>query len=392
MAILHSFLFQPHPAYRAQVGHLGGLQEHRVVEAVAHNELEHARWSGQGARRRNLRAAWVARFFRPEPGGILYVAGTFPKFAHGLARFRIHVDADDPLSVLGSGGRGEIPEPSFRRQAVSLMDAIARGDLTLNFWSDIQLRTFLANLRFDESEQSLRSGRLLVVPPAIAPAQDMRDVLGSAKHLRLIAIATGKFWGKGIPDVIAACDHAIQGGVKLELTLIGGGIPVGPWLSYVSSRSWIRNLGRITRPQVETELAHADAMIFPSHHDTYGWAIIEAKRYGVPAIATDFYSRPEIVTQDVDGILLPEPFGNPFMPYREVQYAEAHLGFSANGQLIIGDAIEDYVRGLVEAIRRLYEDRSHLVALGENARAATVGNGRFAIGPRLAKLSSILGD
>ena len=74
--------------------------------------------------------------------------GNLPKVAHRLVRFRIHVDADDPLSVLGNGGRREIPEPSFRRQAVLLMDAITRGHLTLNFWSDIQLRTFLANLRF----------------------------------------------------------------------------------------------------------------------------------------------------------------------------------------------------------------------------------------------------
>jgi hypothetical protein len=390
MATLHSFLFQPHPAYRAQVGHLGALQEHRVVEVVAHHELEHARWSG-GARRRNLRAAWVGRFFRPERDGILYVAGSFPKVAHPLLRFRLHVDADDPLSVLGNGGRGEIPEPSFRRQAMDLMNAIAAGRLTLSFWSAIQLRTFLANLRFEESEQSLRAGRLSILPPAIAPAQETRNALGSAKHLRLIAIATGKFWGKGVPDAIAACDLALRTGVELELTLIGGGIPKGPWLDYVSSRSWIRNLGRITRAQLEMELGRADVMIFPSHHDSYGWALIEAKRHGVPAITTDFYSRPEVVANEVDGIVLPEPFGNPFLPFREVQYAEAHLGISRMGEIVVGDAVEHYLRDLTRAICRLCEDRSYLTFLGENARAATVGDGRFALGPRLTKLRSILG-
>ena len=393
MTLLQPLLFDPHPAYRAQIDHLAGLEGIHQAPILPRDTIEHSRWLTRlETRWRRLRMAWLSATFRSDRETLVYIAGTFPKYAHSLAhRCRVHLDADDPLAVLTGGGRGYIPGGEYRRQALDLLNAFSRNQLSLSFWSQVQLSNFLANLRFDESRPWLESGRLFVLPPAIAPWDMPRAAVGSNKALSILGIASGKFWPKGIPDAIAACELAIRAGVDLQLTLVGGGIPKGKWHDYISSRGWIRNLGHVERSSLETEFARSDVLIFPSHHDTYGWVIVEAKRYGVPAIATDFYSRPEIVSHEVDGLLVPEPFENPFFPISNIMYGEAFFDISDRGELVVGDAIADYVKQLTGAIRRLAEDRTLLSALGESARASTVGSGRFSVASRLARLKGILG-
>ncbi len=393
MTILQPLLFEPHPAYRAQIDHLDGLEGYQKAPVLPRDRFEHSRWlSKLETRWRRLQIAWLSATYRPDRDALVYISGTFPKIAHGLVnRCRVHLDPGDPLSVLEGGGRGQIPGEDYRRQALYFLNAFSRNQLSLSFWSQVQLANFLANLRFDESRPWLESGRLFVLPPAIAPWDKPRAAVGSNKALRILGIASGKFWPKGIPDAIAACELAIKAGVDLQLTLVGGGIPKGKWHDYISSRGWIRNLGHVERSSLETEFARSDVLIFPSHHDTYGWVIVEAKRYGVPTIATDFYSRSEVISHEIDGLLVRDPFENPFFPISNIMYGEAFFGISDRGELIVGEAIADYVRQLADAIRRLAEDRLLLSAMGENARASTIGSGSFSVATRLARLKGILG-
>lgn len=393
MTVLQPFLFDPHPAYRAQIDHLAGLEGYRKAPVLPRDGIEHSRWlSKYEARWRRLRMAWLSATFRSDRDALVYVAGTFPKYAHSLAnRCRVHLDADDPLSVLTGGGRGHIPGEDYRRQALYLLGAFSRNQLSLSFWSKAQLSNFLANLRFEESRPWLDSGRLFALPPAIAPWSEPRAAVGTKKTLRILGVASGKFWPKGIPDAIAACELASTAGVDLQLTLVGGGIPKGKWHEYILSRGWIRNLGHVERSSLEAEFAQSDVLIFPSHHDTYGWVIVEAKRYGVPTIATDFYSRPEIISHQIDGLLVRDPFANPFFPISNIMYGEAFFDISDRGELIVGEAIADYVRQLADTIRRLADDRSLLSAMGENARASTIGSGDFSVATRLARLERMLG-
>lgn len=390
---IYTFEFQPHPAYSAQINHLARLPGFKPVFALAQRGIEHARWQTRAQTRWRVRTfPWRARWFRLTDG-IRYISGTFPAAAHPIvdAGARIHVDADDALSILGGGRRGYLPEGASRRQALRLAKAMERGNLSISFWSEIQLANFLATLRFSESMPLLHSGRLSVLPPAISPAPLRLLPIGSEQKLRILAIATGKFWSKGIPDGIAACAEAIEAGADLQITLIGGGVPQS-WQPYIKSSPWIRELGHIAREEIEAEFAKSDLLLFPSHQDTYGWAVLEAKRHGVPAIATHFYSRPEIVAHNVDGLLVREPFGNPFRPASPVQYSEAHLGFDESGRIMLGAAVAPHIQELSLSILQLWRDRNLLRKLGENARAATLDGGRFSVAARLSKLQRILHD
>ena len=392
MSQIHSYCFQAHPAYAAQIDHLRHLDGFELVTALDQGEVEHARWqSPNSIRLRNLTMPLQTRLRRPKTG-LLYVSGTFPPSAYHLAEcgVRMHVDADDSMSILTGGSRNRLPASIFRTRALRLARAVRAGHLTISLWSEIQLSNFLANFRHAESRELLDRGRISVLPPAINSAAVDRAI-GTCNTLKIVSVAAGKFWGKGVPDAIAACAQALEAGANIELVLIGGGVPQS-WLQPLASLPWVKVTGRITREAIEHELKKADLLMFPSHHDTFGWVVIEAKRYGVPTLATDFYNRSEIVSHGVDGLLVSDPYSNPYRPVSEVQYSEAHLGITPSGEILSSDQASRHIRELSLQVIRLEKDRALLAKLGQGARLATTGDGKFSVQTRLSKLTKILND
>lgn len=55
--------------------------------------------------------------------------------------------------------------------------------------------------------------------------------------------------------------------------------------------------------RIQEMYAMADVFVFPTHMDTLGWVLLEAKSHGLPIISTMQYAVPEIVSKG--GILLP---------------------------------------------------------------------------------------
>lgn len=54
-------------------------------------------------------------------------------------------------------------------------------------------------------------------------------------------------------------------------------------------------------------MADSDYLVFPTFHDTFGFVPIEAMACGTPVITRDTCAQPEIVENDVSGVLLPFP-------------------------------------------------------------------------------------
>lgn len=66
----------------------------------------------------------------------------------------------------------------------------------------------------------------------------------------------------------------------------------------------IRLLGRVTdRVQLIRQLQAADAFLFPSRSEGLSLALVEAQACGLPVVATDCSSMPEVVAEGVSGIL-----------------------------------------------------------------------------------------
>lgn len=388
VAPIRPFMFQAHPGYRSQIELLRAVAGPALLPIFPEDGIEHERWRRTGKPLRRVLSRWIgSRQLPSEAAGAWgYVSGTLPPSSYRLLdrMERTHIDADDPLSLFTGGTRGQLPGENFRRWALSLCERL--GPVSLSFWSQTQLSSFLANLRADESREALAGGLLSVLPPTIAP-RVVRSAIGQTGILRCLTVASGKFWHKGIPEAMVAVDRLAAKGLPIRLSIVGADIPVD-WLDWIARRPFISMYRQLPRAELDRLFTEHDLLVFPSHHDTFGWVLLEAKSFGMPALATDAYNRSEIVTHGVDGLLLADPFDSPFLPVSPVPYAASHLGIAADGGVRVGPLLEDFVEELTVTLQRLLEDSSLLTALGAGALASVQGTGHFGCDARKAFLRS----
>jgi glycosyltransferase involved in cell wall biosynthesis len=63
--------------------------------------------------------------------------------------------------------------------------------------------------------------------------------------------------------------------------------------------------GFVSHDQVPAVLAHADLFVMPSLYEELGSAIVEAQWAGVPIVATRVGGIPDVIEDDVTGVLVP---------------------------------------------------------------------------------------
>lgn len=350
-------------------------------------DVEHERWS-----RRTLWSTLARRLdlhrLSSKNEAVVYVAGSMLPWAHGhlLQARKLYLDLDDPLSLFGRGARNNIPLEQYRQLALKF--AALGGLLRLSFWSQTQLGNFLANLPADLARELLERGVVAALPPAIAPKPVSPTARGQ-ELLRCLCIASGKFWHKGVADTIAAMSLLAQRGVPAKLTLVADMIPA-EWEAYARSLPNVDILSRLPRERLDALYRSHDLLIFLSHHDTFGWVILEAKSFGLPTLATRFYNRAEIVEHEADGVLLSDPFANPFFPVQAEPYCGSHLSVGGGGILKMTSWIEPYIEDVVSAIERLAFDRTILKKLARGALASVEAGAKFGVSTRMSRLEERL--
>lgn len=125
---------------------------------------------------------------------------------------------------------------------------------------------------------------------------------------------------------------------EVTLAIVGDG-PLRPELEHLFAGTSTNFLGLLKGDDLSSAYASADAFLFPSDSETLGLVMLEAHAAGLPVIAADTPSARELVHEGVDGLRY-DP-NNPF--------------------------------ALVDAVRRLAEDRELRLVLSAGARASVAG-------------------
>jgi len=143
-------------------------------------------------------------------------------------------------------------------------------------------------------------------PPDPAARRATRAGAGCSDEDVVILNVGRLSWEKGQADLIEALPDVLACAPRAQVWLAGEG-PEGPALEAraralgVAAR--VRLLGS-TR-DVESLLRAADLFAFPSVAEGLGIALMEAMAAGLPVVATSADGIPEVVTDEVDGLLLP---------------------------------------------------------------------------------------
>jgi len=179
--------------------------------------------------------------------------------------------------------------------------ADARFTIAITQWLLDQIHRDYPNL--DPSQALL--GRIGVdtrrwQPGESAPAADQ-------KAIRLLSVARLHV-AKGHDVLLRAVAALVERGYQPTLRIAGSG-PEAENLQRLAAELGIagrvRFLGSIAEDQIIQEMKSADLFVLASHAEPLGVAYMEAMAMAVPTIGTNAGGVPEIISNGVDGILVP---------------------------------------------------------------------------------------
>jgi colanic acid/amylovoran biosynthesis glycosyltransferase len=120
---------------------------------------------------------------------------------------------------------------------------------------------------------------------------------------------------KGYGDLIEACGLLYKQGLDFRCTIIGGGPEHLPLRQLIEARS-LDQMIELVGPKSQTEivelLAQSQIFVFPARRDEAGdqdnlpTVLIEAMAGGLPIVTSSLAGIPEIITDQINGILVPQ--------------------------------------------------------------------------------------
>lgn len=110
---------------------------------------------------------------------------------------------------------------------------------------------------------------------------------------------------KGVLDVLDAFSGDVPALGTLVIAAAGGSLE-GTVREAAERNPAIEFLGRLTRDEVRDELTRSRALLMPSRwNENNPMSLLEARAVGVPVIATTRGGLPDMVTDGIDGLLVP---------------------------------------------------------------------------------------
>jgi glycosyltransferase involved in cell wall biosynthesis len=161
----------------------------------------------------------------------------------------------------------------------------------------------------------------------------VRHELGLADGVRLLAVVAQITPWKGQDTAIRILAGLRAGGHEAHLALVGSAKFVDKATRF-NNEVYLRELHELTaelglerhisflgeRDDVPAIMAASDALLMPSWQEPFGRAVIEAMAVGTAVLATDVGGTTEIISDGVDGLLLP-----PDLPERWIAALESLL-------------------------------------------------------------------
>ncbi|MFP2928199.1 glycosyltransferase family 4 protein [Pyxidicoccus sp. 3LG] len=187
------------------------------------------------------------------------------------------------------------------------------------------------------------AGRLSVIPHGLDAAFLGRPIPGDTgdtsegKAPLRVAFVGSWIQRKGCEDVVAVVSELTERGVRFSLSLYGTGVGEAEVLAAFPARARerLRVVPRYVHSELPRLLEKEEVLLFPSHAEGFGMALVEAMACGLAPVSSPVGVAPQVVRDGETGRLIP-----------------------------MGD-----IPALVAALRALAEDRERLLALRRAAQA-----------------------
>lgn len=249
-------------------------------------------------------------------------------------------------------------------------------------WSDAARRNLLSMISDRAAE--VVAPKLRVVGPAIRPAAEAPRERPRGP-LRVLFIGTAFLEKGAVPAVRALREVRRRYDVTLNLVSF---VPE-EW-----ARRWAAEPGLKLHAPGGTDLvqrlyAESDALLFPSHMDTFGYVVLEAMAHGLPVVAPDHPPYRETVQEGLSGLLFPAEN----MLWQEDFTCRFRHTIPVPGSYHreLANPSPGYVRGIAAALERLAADRHLHAALAAGALDSVRG-GHLSMAHRRSLLTEVYGE
>lgn len=180
----------------------------------------------------------------------------------------------------------------------------------------------------------------------------------------------GHMFHKGIEATVEALQILRDGGVEIELTVVGKtptttyAVPgvtfdEASLLNFFEEQEWITYYNYMSNSNVLELFRHSHLLLFPSIDESLGWVLVEAGLSGIPRLATNIYAFPELISHEVDGWMVKLPLN------QDLRWS--HLGKSSAKEAWF-EAKESIVQNMVEILGRTVVTHERLIEMGLHAR------------------------
>ncbi|MBI5292232.1 MAG: glycosyltransferase family 4 protein [Chloroflexi bacterium] len=149
---------------------------------------------------------------------------------------------------------------------------------------------------------------IVVVPPFVADAPTVVEIRAIEQHeyARLTCVTRFMIW-KGVEYLLRAVQLLVQEHRKVRLVIAGGGELFDVLRARVESLGLsqvVQFAGVIPRDEIPKLMSETDIFVLPSLAEALSIATMEAMAFGKPVVATAVGGVPELVDNDVTGILV----------------------------------------------------------------------------------------
>lgn len=152
--------------------------------------------------------------------------------------------------------------------------------------------------------------RIMVVPHGLKPIfiENEPELSESqpGEPLHLCFVGTW-YAGKGASTVVETAEQLARNGTPFDLLIAGSGAPEHEVLSSFSSEcaACVTVVPRYSNAELVALLAGRELVLFPSRFEGFGIAVLEAMARGVAPIATPVGLVPSMISDGVNGIVVP---------------------------------------------------------------------------------------
>lgn len=251
--------------------------------------------------------AWLVRLFRRERPALVHgftiKCAVYGSLAARLAGVPARVNAIAGMGYVFTSGdaRARLLRPLVR---MLMHLALGGGGARLVLQNPDDVALF-------ERAGFVDRGRVRLIPGSgvdcarFAPRRDVRD---PDAPLRVL-LAARLLWDKGLAEFVEAARLLRDQGTAIEFLLAGDPDPGNPAaVPEETVRGWVeagllRWLGHVD--DMPAVLAGADVAILPSYREGLPKGLIEAAACALPLVATDVPGCREVVSDGIDGLLVP---------------------------------------------------------------------------------------